>query len=200
MTILGDLAQATAPWGHDSWDAVLAYLPAPDGAQTRELQLGYRAPGQVLDLAARLLPVAAPSITPTRSVRAGRRAPRVTTVAVNELFDAAAREVGVLADEGFQVGCLVAPDDVARAERALSAAGIVHGLAERDGLGKQVTLLAAPEAKGLEFDAVVVVEPAAIAGDTARGLRLLYVALTRPIQHLSIVHARPLPAALTTKT
>jgi DNA helicase IV len=48
----------------------------------------------------------------------------------------------------------------------------------------------------LEFDAVVVVEPAAIAGDDARGLRLLYVAMTRPIQHLSILHAAPLPALL----
>jgi DNA helicase IV len=51
-------------------------------------------------------------------------------------------------------------------------------------------------AKGLEFDAIVVVEPAAIAGQTARGLRLLYVALTRPIQHLTVVHSQPLPAPL----
>ena len=54
----------------------------------------------------------------------------------------------------------------------------------------------APAAKGLEFDAVVVAEPALIARDTGRGLRLLYVALTRPIQHLSVVHALPLPHAL----
>ena len=54
----------------------------------------------------------------------------------------------------------------------------------------------APASKGLEFDAVVVVEPAAIAGTDNRGLRLLYVAMTRPIQHLSVVHADPLPAAL----
>ena len=108
VTILGDLAQATAPWGHASWDDVVAYLPAPDGALTRELQLGYRAPGQVLDFAARLLPVAAPAITPTRSVRAGRRAPRVLRVEADELFTAAAHEVGALADEGLQVGCVVA--------------------------------------------------------------------------------------------
>jgi DNA helicase IV len=58
------------------------------------------------------------------------------------------------------------------------------------------TLLDPPEAKGLEFDAVVVVEPALIAGGTARGLRLLYVALTRAVQELVVVHAEPLPAAL----
>ncbi|MEX2099895.1 MAG: ATP-binding domain-containing protein, partial [Acidimicrobiia bacterium] len=196
VTILGDLAQATAAWEHDSWADVIAYLPAPDGAMTRELQLGYRAPGQVLDLAARLLPVAAPNITPTRSVREGKRAPRVIAVALDDLFAAAAREVALLADEGLQVGCIVAPDDLHDVERALALAGLAYGIAERDGLAKRITVLGAPEAKGLEFDAVVVVEPAAIAADAARGLRLLYVALTRPIQHLSIVHARPLPAPL----
>jgi DNA helicase IV len=67
---------------------------------------------------------------------------------------------------------------------------------ERDAMTRPVTIVPAPAAKGLEFDAVVVVEPAAIAGDDRRGLRLLYVALTRPIQHLSVVHAQPLPAPL----
>jgi DNA helicase IV len=61
------------------------------------------------------------------------------------------------------------------------------------------TVVSPPEAKGLEFDAVVVVEPAAIGSspDTARNLRLLYVALTRAVQELVVVHLRPLPAALT---
>jgi DNA helicase IV len=66
---------------------------------------------------------------------------------------------------------------------------------ERDGLTQQVTLLAADGAKGLEFDSVVVVEPAAIA-EEASGLRLLYVSLSRPVQQLSVVHARPLPPEL----
>ena len=70
------------------------------------------------------------------------------------------------------------------------------GTLERDAMTRPVTIVSAPSAKGLEFDAVVVVEPSAIAGEDRRGLRLLYVAMTRPIQHLSIVHARPLPAAL----
>ncbi len=61
---------------------------------------------------------------------------------------------------------------------------------------RPVTIVPAGAAKGLEFDAVVVVEPSAFAGDGQRGLRLLYVAMTRPIQHLSIVHALPLPDVL----
>ena len=68
--------------------------------------------------------------------------------------------------------------------------------AEVAALPDAVPLLRPPEAKGLEFDAVVVVEPEAIAGGTARGLRLLYVALTRAVQELVVVHARPLPAGL----
>ena len=70
------------------------------------------------------------------------------------------------------------------------------GVLERDAMTRPITLVPAPSVKGLEFDAVVVVEPEAIAGEDRRGLRLLYVALTRPIQHLSIVHSRPLPDPL----
>ena len=65
---------------------------------------------------------------------------------------------------------------------------------------RPITIVPAPAAKGLEFDAVVVVEPAVIAGDDPRGLRLLYVALTRPIQHLSIIHAAPLPTRWRTES
>ena len=70
------------------------------------------------------------------------------------------------------------------------------GLLERDAMTRPITIVPAPGAKGLEFDAVVVVEPAEIAGEDRRGLRLLYVAMTRPIQHLSMVHGLPLPAPL----
>jgi len=152
------------------------------------------------ELASRLLPAAAPGVRPTSSVRVGRRAPVVAQVAPNQLFGRMAEEASRLAAEGFMVGCIVAADQLAAAAAGLRAARVPYGTAERDGLGQQVTLLPAPAAKGLEFDAAVVVEPAAIAaagaGPAARGLRLLYVALTRPIQHLSVVHSRPLPAGL----
>ena len=64
------------------------------------------------------------------------------------------------------------------------------------GLSAPLSLLPVDLANGLEFDAVVVVEPAAIAEETARGLRALYVALTRPTRRLAVVHPAPLPAAL----
>ena len=112
----------------------------------------------------------------------------------------AAGEADALVREGFLVGCIVATEHERDVVAAFAASNLDFGTAERDGILKRVTVLAAPTAKGLEFDAVVVVEPAAIAGHTqhgdARGLRLLYVALTRPIQHLTVVHSAPLPDAL----
>ena len=153
----------------------------------------------MLDFAARLLPVAAPDGRGRRSrCGSGRRPPRHRcTVADGDRFATAVAEAAALADEGFLVGCIVAAEHVDDDEPCLRRRpASTFGAPERDGLVKPITVLPAPTAKGLEFDAVVVVEPAAIAGDTARGLRLLYVALTRPIQHLAVVHARPFPAAL----
>jgi DNA helicase IV len=201
VTVLGDLAQATAAWSHASWDDVAAYLVVPDGQagdgwRSRDLTLGYRVPALVLDFAAQLLPEAAPMVPATESVRVGRRPPRLLPVAEADLFSAAATEAAALSAEGFLVGCIVAAEHEAAATRAFAGEGVEFGTPERDGILKSITVLPAATAKGLEFDAVVVVEPAVIAGGTARGLRLLYVALTRPIQHLTVVHAQPLPAAL----
>ena len=91
---------------------------------------------------------------------------------------------------------VIVPEDLAPELTRLARRDDRVGVLERDAMTRPVTIVPAAAAKGLEFDAVVVVEPAAIAGDDRRGLRLLYVALTRPIQHLSVVHARPLPDPL----
>jgi DNA helicase IV len=78
----------------------------------------------------------------------------------------------------------------------LTAAGVDHGTATRTGLDEGVTLVPVSVVKGLELDAVVVVEPARIVADHEHGMRSLYVALTRPTQRLSIVHAEDLPEPL----
>jgi superfamily I DNA/RNA helicase len=67
------------------------------------------------------------------------------------------------------------------------------------GLGESVTLIPPESAKGLEFDAVIVVEPASIAALGEHGLRLLYIALTRAVRTLTLVHAEALPAPLREK-
>ena len=83
---------------------------------------------------------------------------------------------------------------VADLAMALDAAGVTATDPRRDGLGAPLSLLPVDLANGLEFDAVIVVEPAAIVEESPQGLRALYVALTRPTQRLVVVHTRPLPA------
>jgi len=100
-----------------------------------------------------------------------------------------------LADDGALVGLVVPERDLVSMTSIVDHEADV-GLLDRDGISKPITLVVASSVKGLEFDAVVVVEPAEIAGTDVRGLRLLYVAMTRPIRHLSIVHSEPLPSPL----
>jgi DNA helicase IV len=195
VTVLGDLAQATGPWTYSDWAEVRAHLPEAARPQHDELTLGYRAPGRVLDYASRLLPVAAPGVGPTSSIRPGRTEPAVHTVPAEELVAAALAESRALAADHALVA-VIAPEELVPALARLARRDADVGILERDAMTRPITIVPAPTAKGLEFDAVVVVEPAAIAGEDRRGLRLLYVAMTRPIQHLSVVHARPLPGPL----
>jgi superfamily I DNA/RNA helicase len=116
-----------------------------------------------------------------------------------DLVKAIVTETAALSGEYEMVGVIVPL--VLLDEVVASATAVLPrvGEATRDGLGRPVTVLAAESAKGLEFDAVVVAEPSSIVAeraDRAAGLRLLYVALTRPTQHLAIVYSSPLPGAL----
>jgi DNA helicase IV len=192
LTVLGDLAQATSAWSYDNWGEILQHLPTVAPIREDELTLGYRAPGQVLELASKLLPIAAPTVRPTRSIRRGDQAPLVVNVDSARLFADSLQEARRLADDGLLVGLVVAQDHLAAMTTMAEHQSDV-GLLDRDGISKPVTLVVASAVKGLEFDAVVVVEPATIAGIDARGLRLLYVAMTRPIRHLSVIHSEPLP-------
>jgi len=197
MTILGDLAQATEVWGQRSWEEVLALLGAPEHGRIEELEIGYRVPGPILDFANRLLPMAAPDVTPSRSVRMTGDPPALLAVRdVAAVAATAAAEAARLAGQWSSVG-VVAPSSLIDAvEQELAAAGQTYGDARRVGLDERLTVLLPPAAKGLEFDAVVVVEPAAIVEEEIGGARILYVALTRAVQHVSVVHARPLPEPL----
>jgi DNA helicase IV len=195
LTVLGDQAQATGPWSYDAWDEILPFLPQPAVVSQEELTRGYRAPGQVLDLASRLLPVAAPTVRPTTSIRRGPEPPRIRSVSREGLVAAAYEEATAMAADGHLVGLVVPAGYRADALEAAAGRGDV-GRLEEVGMTRPITLLAPEAAKGLEFDGVVLVEPAAIAGTDRRGLRLLYVAMTRPIRQLTMVHAEPLPEAL----
>lgn len=199
MTVLGDLAQATEPGATSSWDEALRHLGSPATARREDLTVGYRVPAATMALADRLLPRVAPGLAPTASVRVGGREPRIEEVG-DHLVDAVVAAVVDLAGAWASVGVVVpGPDRRAAVGAALVEAGIDAGQGVRAVTGAPVSVVSPAEAKGLEFDGVVVVEPAAFAEealDDASAGRLLYIALTRSVQELVVVHAAPLPADL----
>jgi DNA helicase IV len=251
MTIVGDIAQSTGVHPHAGWDEVLEHLPSRRPARRIELSVGYRTPGPIAALAARVLEVAAPELTAPAAVRSDgeeplwyrvdpppqtlHSPPPVATPATlaepvaEELFPlepatppSPTRAVGSARpgeSTGAGVGSLVAKVvEVATNEHglvspghvgivvprslvevvnaALEASGLEYGRADRQGLEAPVTLVPVASAKGLELDAIVVVEPAAIVDEEPQGMRSLYVAVTRATRRLSIVHQQPLPESL----
>jgi DNA helicase IV len=191
VTVLGDQAQATTPWAVGSWAETLHHLGHED-AEVRPLTAGYRVPQAILDLANRLLPHIATDVPPATSVRYGQHP--LGYAGLDELEDVVARAGQ---DDG-SVGVIV-PNAMADAVRTrLQAAGHAAELLDDDE-DFRITVVPAGEAKGLEFDSVVLVEPSAIvAAEPNRqvGLRRLYVTMTRAVSHMMIVHDEPLPAEL----
>ncbi|MEV7223318.1 AAA family ATPase [Streptomyces sp. NPDC093681] len=192
LTVLGDLAQGTTPWAARSWRTVLAHLGRPDAAVT-PLTTGFRVPQEVVGLTNRLLARLGVDVPPARSLRGdGELTLRETEPgAVPEAVVDAVRHA--LAGQG-SVGVVAADPDVPRLRAALAAAGIPA--AGPEALDARVTVVPASVVKGLEYDHVVAVEPAAIAAAEAtggRGLHRLYVVLTRAVSRLTMIHTRPLP-------
>jgi DNA helicase IV len=197
LTVLGDLAQATAPGAQTNWLDAIYHLEA-EGARLEELSVGYRVPEPIMALANRLLPAIAPELRPPRSVRPGGELPVVKRTEPGHVAHSAVEEVDEVSSR-WALTAIVVPDPlVAEVGAALTASGVpfVDGTSAA-ALGDHITLLRPTATKGLEFDAVVVVEPARIVEEAGGDLRLLYVVLTRAVQHLSVIHSSPLPAALT---
>jgi DNA helicase IV len=199
MTVVGDLAQATGALAPERWEDVLAHLPQGKPARVVGLSVGYRIPAQIMELADKVMRAARPDLRSPTAVRVGDAAPAIVRApSRHELGATTAEEVAKMTAElaGRNVA-VVAPDAmVDELAEALAAAGIAHGRATRTGLDDPVTVVPVSVVKGLELDGVVVVEPARIVRDEAQGMRALYVALTRPTQRLTVVHAEDLPEAM----
>lgn len=195
LTVVGDIAQSTGVWRYRDWAELLANLPSGGEAELAELTVGYRVPSQIMELAGRLVPHITEDLAVPRSVRRGPEDPRIVQAATGALPEAVADLVRGRSDEIRTLGVIAPESLLARLRAALEEAGVKAGDPDSDGLGRQVTLLRPEVAKGLEFDNVVVVEPAGIVGSSG-DFAPLYVALTRATRTLSIVHAEPLPAEL----
>jgi len=191
-TVLGDLAQGTTPWAASSWAALLSNLGKPD-TDVRELSVGYRVPRQILDYASSLLAVIAPELRPASSLRADPGALSVTRVPPAALDREVVAACAQACTRPGSVAVIAADPQVRILAGALDAAGMEHG---PPGSDARLTLVPVTLAKGLEFDHVIVVEPARIARTEARGLQRLYVALTRAVSRLTVLYTEPLPAPL----
>ena len=179
LTMLGDVAQATGPVVYRRWTELEPYLPQDAEVTIEELRHAYRVPAEIMELALPLLDRIAPDMERPLAYRRGGQTPRHVQVSEDDLLPAALRETESL--DGLLA--IIAPRSLA--ERAPSGDTFDEGT---------VPILTPRRSKGLEFDHVVVVEPALIVeegGDA--GLRELYVALTRPTKTLVVVHSRPLP-------
>ncbi|MEU2512831.1 HelD family protein [Streptomyces syringium] len=198
-TILGDLAQGTTPWATSSWPEALTHLGKPE-ATVEELTMGFRVPREVIAYASRLLPTIAPGLAEATSVREAAGDFAVRAVEPSEL-DAAvlAACVSALTKEG-SIGLIAADARIAALADVLTAAGLPFlSPGEETSADARLTLVPATLAKGLEYDYVVLDEPSAVVSgepDERTGLRRLYVALTRAVSGLTVVHAMPLPEQL----
>ena len=198
LTVLGDLAQATTPWGVSSWTDALTHLGKPDG-HVEQLTAGFRVPGDVIEYAARLLPSIAPDLDPPVAVRRARGELVLTTGPLVDL-------VRTALDREGSVGLIVPDGGAEAARRALTQAGLpfaVVGEASDDAgtveFDARLDLVPASLAKGLEFDHVVLDDPEGVVRgepDRVTGLRRLYVCLTRAVTSLAVRHRDDLPAEL----
>jgi hypothetical protein len=209
MTIVGDMGQATTASSSASWNSVLEVLD-PRREPTRvDLTVSYRTPEEVLDFAAPTLLAATPGLEPPRPVRRAGFVPIVEVVSPDDfaatLVNATRREVEAVAPG--RVAVIATGRRVDEIIAILTSNGIDAidpREGESKGLGADLVVLAAEGANGLEFDATIVVEPGQIANrgsedptrTSPRGLRTLYVAMTRPTRRLAIVASGALPETL----
>ncbi|WP_186581349.1 AAA family ATPase [Streptomyces sp. BK340] len=200
MTILGDLAQATGPHTHTDWDRLGTLLSDHGDWRVAELNTSYRVPAEIMEFVAPLARTVAPTLPYPQAVRAAGE-DAVRTVAtepwklLGDTVAQATRLIGTSDGHTLRSVAVIVPDDSGWLDEISRQLDLAEGITEQ---GREaVSVLAAAQAKGMEYDHVLVVEPATIADRGPAGLRQLYVALTRSTQSLTVLHTSPLPEALT---
>lgn len=183
LTILGDVAQCGADWAYVDWQLPLAALASDTTPiELAELTVGYRVPDEFIALANALLPAIAPDLAPTSSVRPAAQPAQWRHVAATELDALVAQTARDQTQRWSTTGVIVADSHLDHLQALLAQTAGCDVLTPR-------------QAKGLEFDAVIIVEPA-LMHDPQTNWRPLFVALTRAVQHLTLLTTQPLPAPL----
>ncbi len=203
FTVVGDLGQASGAGAPGSWQEALSELRTRSGIRTEVLSVNYRTPAEVMALAAKVLAAAAPGLTPPSAVRESGQPPLASRHPASQLLDEVVK-AALVETEAVAPGkaAIIAPlsllDELASRLEA-PAAGAHEELSSFEArrlLEAPLAVLGLDAARGLEFDSVVLVEPAAILAEHSQGLRALYVALTRTTRRLRVLHSRELPEAL----
>ncbi|AND16116.1 AAA family ATPase [Rathayibacter tritici] len=197
FTIVGDVAQASGASAASSWDAALRDTFGRQGRgveaapwHLEELTVNYRTPAQIVAFAERTARENGLEITPGEAVRSTEWPVRT----IRDRGDASLPErvlAAVVEDRAIEAEgtlAVIAPDDVlaAVAERLGERFGREVGRGA-SGLDRAIAVLSTNDAKGLEFDSVIIARPRLIAQAGERGAASLYVAMTRPTQRLTLV-------------
>jgi DNA helicase IV len=197
MTIVGDVAQTGDLAGTSSWQQVLGRYQGERWKLTG-LTINYRTPAEIMAVAADVLAAIDPSLELPRSVRYTGVRPWRLAVAEDELADrlgeATARELSGLGDGRLAV--IVPADRLDELGEAVTTAVPAAAIGDEPDLERPVVVLTVHQAKGLEFDSVIIGDPAGILAESPRGHNDLYVALTRATQRLGVVHPGVVPDVL----
>ncbi|MFD4225676.1 HelD family protein [Streptomyces sp. NPDC058545] len=197
MTLVGDVAQTGDAAGASSWASALAPHVGDRWRQV-SLTVNYRTPAEIMASTTEVLAALGPGLQLPRSVRETGVEPwRMRTepgLLARTLADRAAKEAAALEDGRLAVLVPDARRDELGAAVAESVPDAVYG--DEPDLENRVVVLGVRQAKGLEFDAVLIADPTEILARSTRGLNDLYVALTRATQRLGIIHGGPAPAVL----
>ena len=189
MTLVGDVAQTGDPAGADSWRAMLEPFVG-DRWRQADLTVNYRTPREIMDLAAETLRRIDPNSRPPRSVRESGTEPRQESVPEADLttkLTELAQEQDAAVGEGRLA--IIVPDARAHALATVIAEALPDAASgDEPDLERRTVILTARQAKGLEFDSVLLVDPDGIAAEGPRGLNDLYVALTRATKDLLVLH------------
>jgi DNA helicase IV len=196
ILLMGDLAQATGPWVHTSWNSIADCVNKPI-ERLDELEFGYRVPKQVFEYALRVLSHINPQLKSPRLVRDVKETPIVKNFDDREeLFSNLVKDLKKLGNISAHTGLIVGDAQAETLIEELKDSGIAFTILENNSPTEGLNIVPVSRQKGLEFDDVILVEPQDIINIEEIGLRQLYVAVTRSLRGLSIYSTGELPTQL----